>query len=151
VRTVEAAAGIVREHISHLRPLMADERSRKALDGVDSGIAAWLPLFGEYARKAERNYEEAHGIIRDQMVPLTDQIDEAGIQLAEQQRALLAVSARQASELVTRSFWIVCLMVALAVLAGAIGQVLVLRTCRQLRAMASAFALGAREVAAAAG
>ena len=151
VAAIEAAAGIVKDRLSNLRPLVADAESRKALESVNSGLTTWVPLFGDYARKAEGSYEDAHSIIRDQMMPLSEQIDQASVRLAEEQQALLAVSARQASALVTRSYWIVCLMVVLAAVAGGAGQVLVLRTSRLLHSMAAEVASGADEVAAAAG
>jgi methyl-accepting chemotaxis protein len=86
----EAAGAKVQRTIAGVRPLMTDSGSRDSLDLIERGLRNWVSLYPEYLTKAGANdFDSAHGVIMDKLLPVLDSIDKATDQLKTAQRNYL--------------------------------------------------------------
>ncbi|MBZ5585862.1 MAG: hypothetical protein LAQ30_27455 [Acidobacteriia bacterium] len=109
-----AAAAKVRDAIVRIRPLLADDSGRAALDVMEKGVTGWTALYREYLSKAEGgDFAAAHDVIVDRMLPTLGEIEQALAQLAGRQRAFVEASGRQAGQTAGRSRWSVLVLIVL--------------------------------------
>ncbi len=146
-----AIAASVKRSIAQLRPLATTPSETKSLAAVESGIDQYVPLFSQYLKLAEQNqFDEAHGILRDQMSPIVDQVDHVMTELREQQRKSLELADGRARHTIARTQWTAYAVLGVSLLVGLVVFLIVARTVKRLRCVAAELSQGAKEVASAA-
>ena len=147
-----AMAAQIKEKVIALRPAIADASGQKALQTIQSAVSTWEPLYQEFLRDIGRNqYEEAHGVIRDKMAPILDEVDKAAKSLAEGQRDVMIAAGKDASATVTESRWIAFLLLGLSLLVSAVLPLVVYGINRLLREISAELRASAEQVSSAAG
>ena len=151
-REFAGMAAKVHEQVAELRPSLADAGGQKSLEAIEAGVAAWGPLYEEFLRDIQRdNYEEAHGVIRDKMYPILDQVDKAARMLSERERDSMMATGKDASATVTRSRWIALLLMGLSLVTSALVPLVVFGISRLLREITIDLDASAEQVSSAAG
>jgi methyl-accepting chemotaxis protein len=118
-RDFEAVAARLGAQAAQLRPLVATAEGKQAVQTVETGIAEWLTLYGQYVKlAAEGDYTAAHEVMLDKIYPLVASMDNAAKLLAAHQQVSLAASSREARAQVAASRLAVCILIALCFLAG---------------------------------
>jgi hypothetical protein len=75
-RELGAMAAGIQATVAQLQPLVTTESGNKYLATVRTGIGNYVSLFSQYLKLTEQNqFDDAHGVLRDQMFPLVDEID----------------------------------------------------------------------------
>jgi methyl-accepting chemotaxis protein/methyl-accepting chemotaxis protein-1 (serine sensor receptor) len=152
IRKSEAAGEIIRRRTGELRGLVSDEAGRSALDAIDRGTAAWVARNKQYLELAGGDrFDDAHTILRDQMLPIIDEVEHSSKLLAQQAREALVVSNRQAKGEISRSRWSAFVLIAFTILVAVSALWVVFRISGTLRAAVAEIAEGAMHLAAAAG
>ncbi len=132
-------ASRIQEHITELRPSIADAKGKESLQAIEAGVCRWRPLYEEFLRDVNRNeYDEAHGVIRDKMYPILDEVDKAAKVLADGQRDAMIAAGKGASGMVTRSRWIAFLLIGLSLVMSALAPVVISGSagcCARLRSI----------------
>ena len=100
---------------------------------------------------ARNQYEEAHGVIRDKMDPILDEVDRAAKSLADGQRDVMIAAGKDASATVTASRWIAFLLLGLSLLVSAVLPLVVYGINRLLREISAELRASAEQVSSAAG
>ena len=127
-------AARIQERIAQLRPSIVDAKGKESLQAIGAGVARWRPLYEEFLRDIRRNdYEEAHGVIRDKMYPILDEVDKAAQLLADGQRDAMIAAGKEATGTVTRSRWIAFLLVGLSLALSAAAPIVIFGISRLLR------------------
>jgi methyl-accepting chemotaxis protein len=138
--------------VSQLQPLITSEKEKKYLATVQAGINDYVSLFRQYSDLTSRNqFDQAHGIMRDQMFPLVEKIDQVLNQLHDEGRKGLIQSEEQARGTVSRSRWIMFFLIGVSLLVTTGVLLLTRRSTLRLRRLAAELSDGARQVTAAAG
>jgi methyl-accepting chemotaxis protein len=133
-REFAAMAARVHEQVAELRPSITDVNGKKSLQAIEAGVSAWEPLYREFLRDIQQNdYEEAHGVIRDKMYPILDEVDKAAKVLADGQRDAMIAAGKGASGTVTRSRWIAFVLIGLSLVVSALAPVVIFGISRLLR------------------
>src|SRR5579871_2584633 len=92
MRATEAAVGTVRAQTWQLRRLITDDTGKTALATLDAGAANWLIYSKQYlALSSQKQFDGAHAILRDKMLPIVDDIDKAGKLLSRREWEASAV------------------------------------------------------------
>jgi len=150
-RVFAAMAARVRSQIEELRPSIPDPAGQTSLQAIEAGLSAWGPLYEEFLHDIQRNdYEEAHGVIRDRMYPILDQVDKAGKALAERQRDSMIAAGADANRTVSRSRWIAFLLISLSLVTSAFVPLVIFGISRLLREVAVDLRASAEQVSGAA-
>ena len=148
---LRSAAARVHQRIQELRPMLTDGSERTSLNTVEGGVAGLVRLDGKYMQYAGSNqFENAHSVLRDEMVQLMDDTDAAARQITESEReSMRRLSAdAQASVLHTRQIAYVLIVLGFAV--GTLVFVAVRQIARMLRELAQQLERGSEQVASAA-
>jgi len=133
-REFAAMAARVHQQAAELRPSITDVNGTKSLQTIEAGVSAWEPLYQEFLRDIQHNdYEEAHGVIRDRMYPILDEVDKAAKVLANGQRDAMIAAGKGASSMVARSRWIAFLLIGLSLVVSAVAPVVIFGISRLLR------------------
>jgi methyl-accepting chemotaxis protein len=141
----------IKEHIAELRPAIADANGKKALDAIEAGVSAWGPLYQEFLKDVGRNdYGEAHGVIRDKMSPILDEVDKAAKTLADGQRDVMITAGKDAGATVTESRWMACLLIGLSLGVSVVLPLVVYGISRLLREVSVDLTASAEQVSSAA-
>jgi hypothetical protein len=149
-REFTAIAARVKEQIAQLRPSIPDAEGQKSLAVIETGVTAWGPLYQEFLRDIDKNdYEEAHGVIRDRMYPILDEVDKAAKALARQRDFMIA-AGNNASGTVSRSRWIALLLIAVSLVTSALVPLVIFGISRLLRETAIDLTASAEQVSSAA-
>jgi methyl-accepting chemotaxis protein/methyl-accepting chemotaxis protein-1 (serine sensor receptor) len=115
----EAVAARLGAQVAQLRPLVAGDGERQAVNTMETGIAEWLALFQQYMKlMAEGDYTAAHEVMLGRIHPLIETVDKAAKQFAVQQQELLAASGREARTRVSGSRVTAYVLIALCLLVG---------------------------------
>ncbi len=150
-REFAAMAARVHEQVAELRPSILDSNGKKALQTIEDGVSAWEPLYREFLQDIGRNdYEEAHGIIRDKMYSILEEIDKAAKVLADGQRDVMVAAGKDASATVTQSRWIACLLLVVSLMVSAAVPLLIFGISRLLREVTADLKASADQVSSAA-
>jgi methyl-accepting chemotaxis protein/methyl-accepting chemotaxis protein-1 (serine sensor receptor) len=97
VAKIEASRAQVKQGSDELLSLSTDPAERKSVDAVDAGAAQYVEMSRQYLTLAGGNkFEDAHAVLRDQMLPLVEETDKAAAELAEKERTELSAANRQA-------------------------------------------------------
>ena len=151
-REFSAMAAQIKEKVVALRPSIADAPGQKALQSIESAVSTWEPLYQEFLQDIGRNqYEEAHGVIRDKMDPILEEVDKAAKSLAEGQRDVMIAAGKDASATVTESRWIAFLLLGLSLVVSAVLPLVVYGINRLLREISAELRASAEQVSSAAG
>jgi methyl-accepting chemotaxis protein len=150
-REFAGMAARVRDQIAELHPSIPDPAGQKSLQAIEAGVSEWGPLYEEFLRDIQRNdYEEAHGVIRDKMYPILDQVDKAAKALAERQRDSTNVAGADANRTVSRSRWMAFLLIGLSLVTSALVPLVIFGISRLLREVAVELRASAKQVSGAA-
>lgn len=141
----------IKKTVEQLRPLVTTKNEKKCLATVDAGIDHYVPLFSEYLILTERNqFDDAHGVLRDQMAPIVDEIDKVMTQLREEAQQSLTQSDNRARDTMVRTQWTTFIVLGISLFVGFVVLLIVSRTVRRLRQVAAELRRAAQEVASAA-
>jgi len=150
-RQMGEVAAKVRATISQMQPLATTEESRKSLGTLQAAVQDYTSLFSQYLGLVDGNhYDDAHGVLRDQMFPLVEKTDNTLEKMRSEQQAALQAAAAQASSTVARSRWMSALLIVMSLLITSVVLVVVRGSLRGLRRIAEDIRWGAEEVAGAA-
>ena len=152
IQKLEAAVGAIRQRIGELRQMVSDETSQKDLDTTDQGASNWLAFSRQYLAMANGGqFDKAHGILRDQMFPMMEEVDKATKLLAQRQREALAATNREAGRILRKSRWMALVLIGLNLFVAGVVLWLIGRITGTLRRAVAEMSTGAVQVAAAAG
>jgi methyl-accepting chemotaxis protein/methyl-accepting chemotaxis protein-1 (serine sensor receptor) len=148
-----AAAAKLQSLISEIRPLIHVERGRQALDAIQTGLDAWMPLFDQNAQLCvSQNIDTAQiaGITDKIVLNAAEIARNAGV-LAQLQTDVFAASSASGLAMASRGRWTVLIVIGLLLAVGASVFVIVRQINGTLRRVAMDMADGAAQVAGAAG
>ncbi|HTS49496.1 MAG TPA: methyl-accepting chemotaxis protein [Bryobacteraceae bacterium] len=146
-----AMAASVKKIIAQLEPLVTTQSEKKGLAAVESGIDQYVPLFSQYLKLTEQNqFDDAHGILRDQMSPIVDQVDHVMTELRDEEHKSLELADGRAHHTITTTQRTAFTVLGVSLLVGLAVFLIVTRTVRRLRRVAAELRRGAEEVASAA-
>jgi methyl-accepting chemotaxis protein len=115
-----------------LAPLVHTEQARTVLGTIRSGVEEWQADFGRYLELASTgDFAGAHALIKDNISPLLDKIDEAATQLGAEQARLRASSTVSAARSASHSRWITFFLLFLSLICG-LAVVVVIRKINHL-------------------
>jgi len=150
-REFAAMAARVHKQVAELRPSIADANGAKSLEAIERGVAAWEPLYQEFLRDIQgNNYEEAHGVIRDKMYPILEEVDKAAKALTEAQRDAMVAAGKDATKTVVQSRWTAFVLIGLSLVVSALAPVAIFGINRVLREAAIDLKASADQVSSAA-
>jgi len=146
-----ALAGGVKQTIAQLAPLATTETETKSLAAVQSGIEKYIPLFSHYVKLTEGNkFDDAHGVLRDQMAPIVDEIGRLMKQLRDEEQKSLVLADGRAQHTIGRTQLTSLVVLGVSILVGVVVFLIVNRSVNRLRRVAAQLRQGAQEVASAA-
>lgn len=146
-----AMAARVHEQAAELRPSISDSNGKKALHSIEDGVSAWEPLYQEFLRDiGSNNYEEAHGVIRDKMYPILEEVDKAAKVLTDGQRDVMIVAGKDASATVAQSRWIAFVLMGVSLVVSALVPLVIFGISRLLREVTADLKASADQVSSAA-
>jgi methyl-accepting chemotaxis protein len=150
-RELGAMAAGIQATVAQLQPLVTTETGNKQLAAVRAGIGNYVSLYSQYLKLTEQNqFDDAHGVLRDQMFPIVDEIDKVMTQLRDEEQKGLQQSDQRARKTISSADRTELLVIAMA-LALSVGMLLIVRrTVKRLRRVAYELRQGAEEVASAA-
>jgi methyl-accepting chemotaxis protein len=146
-----AATARITEQVGQIRALMGTEPGVEALLTVEQGMAVLLPLGRQYVDLGKRKEAvQAHVLLKQQITPVVDRMDQATAALVKRQREVLAKAAAEADSAIAFYRWLVLLSFGFALATGAAGVVVVRRSCSDMRMISSQMREAAEQVAVAA-
>jgi methyl-accepting chemotaxis protein len=146
----EMAAGI-KATVAQLQPLVTTKNGEKYLQAVRADVDNYASLYSQYLKLTGQNqFDDAHGVLRDQMFPIVDEIEKAMRELRDEEQKGLAVSELRARETVSRAQRLAVLVFGLSIAVGIGVLLMVRRSVQHLRGVAAGLRQGAQEVASAA-
>ena len=146
-----AMAASVKQIIAQLQPLVTTQSEKKCVAAVESGVGQYVPLFSQYLKLTEQNqFDQAHGILRDQMSPIVDQVDHVMTELRDEEHKSLELADGRAHHTITRTQRTAYAVLGVSLLVGLAVFLIVSRTVKRLRRVAAELRQGATEVASAA-
>jgi methyl-accepting chemotaxis protein len=127
------AAGRVRSALRKLKKQRLSGASNAALGVLDTKLDAWIGQYQQFRAAAPSNFDRAHTILVDGVLPaLADVREAAGTLVSEQQRSLAAAAEHGRSQ--TRQSVIIGLvLLALSLGCGAAGMAVLRRSTADLR------------------
>ncbi len=150
-RELGAMAVNVKKTVAQLLPLATTDSEKKCLATVQAGIDNYAPLFSEYLKLTERNqFDDAHGVLRDQMAPIVDEIDKVMTELRNEAQKSLTQADVRAHNTIARTQWIAFAVLGISLVVGFAVLFIVSRTVKRLRRVSAQLKQGAQEVASAA-
>jgi len=133
------------------RPLIASEAGRRAIETIQTQVAAWQPLFRQLVELSAAGRFNEVSAVADQTAAIADEIQKASETLQQNQKKHLAESAKAAAATSFQARWTAFAFLAACVVLG-VGVVwLVRHITATLRELAVEMADGAEQVASAAG
>jgi methyl-accepting chemotaxis protein len=152
IAALESTGSKVIARIRELRPLAADATGREALDTLEHSLRDWIALYRQYLECADAGeFQAAHSIITDRMLPLRRNVDVAAAALAEQQRQFLAASSLEAHQQARFSSWSALGFVVFGMVVGAGVMLALRRTSREIDRITGELRAGAGQVSTSAG
>jgi methyl-accepting chemotaxis protein len=149
--TFQAGAAGMREAIASIRPLLATEEGRAAVDKIETSLGAWLPLYQEVASAcAGQRFDDTLSRLLERIAAVNDQIEADAGQLVAIQADLRAQEERSAASTASSSRWIAICLILLTLAAGAAAMTAVRSTSATLRRIAGELGQGAEQTASAA-
>lgn len=141
----------VKKTVAQLLPLITTESEKKCLATVQAGVDNYVPLFSEYLKLTERNqFDDAHGVLRDQMAPIVDDIDKVMAQLRDEAQKSLTEADGRAHNTIARTQRTAFAVLGISMFVCFAVMVIVNRTVQRLRHVSAQLSQGAQEVASAA-
>jgi methyl-accepting chemotaxis protein len=151
-RELGVMAATIKATLGQLERLTSHEADLKQLRAARAGIDMYVSLFGRYLKMTAANqFDAAHGVLRDEMFPTLDGIDDALKQLRERAAKALNQADQDAGRTISRSLRESLILVLMSLILS-LGMLWVAnRTVRRLRRVAAELKQEAQEVASAAG
>ena len=145
-------AASIKGTLAQLERLTSQEAELKQLRAARGGIDVYISLFSRYLKlTASNQFDDAHGVLRDEMFPTLDGIDEVLKQLRAQAQQALNQADESASRTISRSLRESLMLVVMSLILS-LGMLWVAnRTVRRLRRVAAELKQEAQQVASAAG
>lgn len=151
MQKLDAAYNRIGAQIQEIRPLLHTEAGKAALNLIQTHIASWKPLSDQYIEMGkEKKFSDAHQFLNQKIMPLVNEMEKAGEDLAKQQRDFLGESEAQAAADVSRARWIVVIFIALSLGVGAVVIATVRQISRSLQHAVTELSEGAEQTASAA-
>ncbi|MFN7993030.1 MAG: methyl-accepting chemotaxis protein [Bryobacteraceae bacterium] len=151
---MRAMAAAVTMTAKKLQPLIGNAQLKSSLGALPANVRDYVSLFDDYLNRVNRNqYDEAHGLLRDQMFPLIDGMEKVLSQLREEDQRSLKISAERArlvSETVHASRWVTVFLIAVSLMVAIGVLYMVHKGMQKLRRLTLELKQGAEEVAGAA-
>lgn len=152
IRALEAAGEAVHRRTRELQRLLVRPESRQAVDTIDRGASSWVDHSRTYLALASGGkFEQAHAVLRDRMMPILGDVDNAAQILAARERQSLADSGAVAKASVGGNRFAALTVIALNAAVAAVLLWLVFGSIRTLRTAVSQVNAGASRVGSAAG
>jgi methyl-accepting chemotaxis protein/methyl-accepting chemotaxis protein-1 (serine sensor receptor) len=156
IRSLEGKGALVRNGTAQLTSLVNGDEARQAIAAVDGGATSWLSHSRRYLTLAGgKQFQEAHSVLQDQMLPIVAQVEAASKTLADREREALAVANRDAQATISRNRWIALVLIGLNLVVVALVLLLVRQVTgtfreavAEMRDESSQVAVAAAEVAA---
>lgn len=128
----QAAASRVRQAVSDLRRQSLSAKSVAALGTIDAKLDSWTSHYQRFAAVAPANFDQAHTILVDQVLPALGDVQKASEAISsEQQRFLVDVGARTRRQ--TRSSVTMGLaLLAVSLICSLLGMLVLRRGCGSL-------------------
>jgi methyl-accepting chemotaxis protein/methyl-accepting chemotaxis protein-1 (serine sensor receptor) len=144
----EATGARIEEKLAALGGMVPDDKSRLALDTIRHNLKDWVAFYREYLKTTGAGqFETAHSIIVDRMLPLRQEIDTAVGQLTSAHRGRLDHSSQEAARTTGRSRWTILSAIGLAALAMVAIVLGLRRTSRSLHGITVELGQRARQMA----
>jgi methyl-accepting chemotaxis protein len=146
-----SASTRIEKSVAEIRPMLATESGRQAVDAIQAQLSTWLPLYQEITQAcAAQRFDAAMTSTMDRTVNLAGQMQKNAEQLLEAQRGLLNAAAQNAEVVSFRSRWIAFILIGVGLAAGGLVLWVVRNVSGTLRRLAGEMGEGAEQVASAA-
>ncbi|MGE5647629.1 MAG: methyl-accepting chemotaxis protein [Acidobacteriota bacterium] len=137
--------------LAEMRPLLATERGKRAVEQAASGLEAWKVSFEEVADMCVKGQvEEGNTIRKEKQKPIADQMGKAADDVNQINKELLATAYTEGLAAAARSRWLAFVMIGLSVALGVGVLFIVRQISNTLRRLAGELAEGAEQTASAA-
>ena len=141
----------LQELMNQFRPLVVTEQGRQSLSGLQADLTAWQPAYEALLQRCnQRQFDGDFDAVLDNIVVFGDRMQGATEQLVELQQKMMASTNAESDDTVLHSIWTTVVVLALSLLTGIIGLVVVRNTSRTLQRAASELGESAGQVASAA-
>ncbi|MGD0580013.1 MAG: methyl-accepting chemotaxis protein, partial [Bryobacteraceae bacterium] len=135
---------------TEMKPLLASESGRQAVETIQVQNNAWQPLYQEVVRmSAAGRFTEINEVV-DKTIAIADQIQKACEQLQQDQREHLAEAVTVGATTSSRSRWIAFMLIGVCLAVGGVVVWVVRAISNTLRLLAGELGEGAEQVASAA-
>jgi methyl-accepting chemotaxis protein len=152
IAKVEEGAAAVHRYTSELRPLLNTDADVRACDAMAEGASAWAVHGREFLTLVGgRRFDDAHGVLRDRMLPILDDVEKAAKTLAASERKALSAANAQAHRDIEGSRWSAAVLIVLNLAAALAALWVTFRITRALRQSVAEMADASSRVAASAG
>ena len=147
----QAEVNKIERILDEMQPLLVLERGKRAADGVQEGLTAWVPVYDQMDRLcSEGKFKEANELRKTKQRAAADAMSKAATELSSIQKELLEQSIAEGTRAASVSRWITFTLIAISVLIALAVLLLVRHITRVLRQLAGEMTEGAEQVAAAA-
>jgi methyl-accepting chemotaxis protein/methyl-accepting chemotaxis protein-1 (serine sensor receptor) len=137
--------------LAEIRPLLPTDRTRTLVSDIEGRVSQWLPVFSELRGMARSgDADGATRVLGEKAMPHYLAIGDATAELAKICDDLMQQDHHNAERTFATTRWLLILLVAGGVAAGAVAVWLVRSTSAELRCVAGEMLEGSRQVAAAA-
>ena len=152
VQAIAAGEQTIRKSTAELQLLVPDEKSRRAAAAIADKASAWLASSRQYLALSDaKQYREAHGILKDSIFPILDEVEKSAQVLSQQEREAMDLSKQQARNTVRKNRWLAFLLLGLNFLVAGGVLWMVRRVAGSLRQTIGEMKAGSQQVASAAG
>jgi methyl-accepting chemotaxis protein len=132
-RKFSDSAARVRRAIATLKQQRLSDTSDRALGVIDGKLDAWIRQYDQFRAAAPMDYNHAHTILVEGVLPALADVREASGALAAEQQRLLQAAALEARQETKNSTAISVLLLVLSVACGAAGMLVLRRSTTSLR------------------
>jgi methyl-accepting chemotaxis protein len=147
----QAEVNTIEQILDEMRPLLVSERGKRAVDGVEAGVTAWVPLYDQMDQLCSAGkFQEANELRKTKQRAAADTMSKAASDLSAIQKELLVQSTAEGTKAASVSRWITLALIGLSIVIGVVVVLVVLQITRVLRKLAGEMTEGAEQVAAAA-
>jgi methyl-accepting chemotaxis protein/methyl-accepting chemotaxis protein-1 (serine sensor receptor) len=148
-----AAVADVERGLAEIDPLLQTDVERSIVRDFRTALTAWQDGARELlqTRAGEVAPQSLAVLVEQRLIPLMTRVDDAAVKLADNQKESMHQAQEDAAAISGRAKWLSIALLSLAVGVGLAAFVVVERTCRALRRLASELMQGATQVSAAAG
>ena len=150
-RQFDESAGVVEQTINELEPNLETMRGKRAVADMRENLSAWVQSYREMKHLCDGGqFEEANRVRIDKSRAPAKIVLAASQSLAQAGRDIMATANQNGRSLTERSRWVAFILIALALVVGAIAILQILRITHDLHKVTVQLSDGARQVGGAA-